>query len=1026
MTHKAIKIIVLLILIALPLQLRGEVKWWGVSADLSSGVSIEGLNYNWQQLLITGNLGKLLVGNSRWTGIGLSLAKVFADADGDWGVSYLPLHVHLLLTRREGRRLLPYADLFAELSWIESVGREAEYHTVLFKPLLNVGLGVTLYRSSPGVPLQLKLGCYVEPGNGIRNWFPYISAGVGIERLTWLLRLAPMLFASMRLQDEDGDGVLEAGERAELILNLKNRGDGDASRINLQVTISGSKHVSPQTKQVELKGLKSGEETTVKFPISTGESLDDGELSVRLSGRQGGGDRIRLEFTPLIISTRAAPVQPVVKPKLPPYLTLALSLQDEGKDGILDAEEGGYLDVEVKNGGKGKATVELTATLPEGIEGLQIETAKSVGEIPPGGSRSVRFRITTSAAIADSAFKVRVTARDRDWGIEATDETLVVTRALIPPELNIASYRVIDDGSGFSAGDGDGRPERNETVQINLRVRNEGAGGARDVRVRLKLSSDQVVPVYAEDRIGNVPPGGVSDAKLAFLIKSGFRGDRIPISVLISERHPQFSKEQQIQLTFAGSAPDDTSPPEIQVLQPAKSPILVHSGLIPLEAVITDESGITSFEVLVNGRKVSLTGRGVTVVPKATGSQIKLSQTITLKSGENTILVRSRDEHGNESAKLIRATYVKGAEAKPPAVAQEQPPRISPPEPESKPEPGYRLSAENVYAVVVGISEYKDETIPDLSYASVDARALYEVLTDRSKVGLKRENVRLLLDSEATLIGIREAVWDWLYTRAKRDSTIIIFFAGHGGLDRDRLGTQSDGLMKFILPHDARRDALYATAISTQDFMNMLNALASERVVMFFDSCYSGGMVQSPVRSVVAKGFRAGEVEANPFEALKGRGRIVITASKPNQPSLEHGSLKHGIFTYYLVEALSGAADSDGDGYVTVLELYRYVSRHVSDKAIELGGRQEPMLIGDVALDFAVSMNWELVQRRRQEAERERKIARVTSLYQEGRISPEQFERAVREIRSGKESRLLRDFLSGRISLETFRETYGM
>jgi hypothetical protein len=46
-------------------------------------------------------------------------------------------------------------------------------------------------------------------------------------------------------------------------------------------------------------------------------------------------------------------------------------------------------------------------------------------------------------------------------------------------------------------------------------------------------------------------------------------------------------------------------------------------------------------------------------------------------------------------------------------------------------------------------------------------------------------------------------------------------------------------------------------------------------------------------------------------------------------PVAEKDDLQHGVFTYYLLEGLRGAADSDRDGMITVDEAYRYVSEKV-------------------------------------------------------------------------------------------------
>ena len=72
------------------------------------------------------------------------------------------------------------------------------------------------------------------------------------------------------------------------------------------------------------------------------------------------------------------------------------------------------------------------------------------------------------------------------------------------------------------------------------------------------------------------------------------------------------------------------------------------------------------------------------------------------------------------------------------------------------------------------------------------------------------------------------------------------------------------------------------------------------------------------------------------LDSLAGEGRLVVTACSASQVSLETQARKHhGIFTYHLVEGLRGAADADGDGRVTIDELYDYVYPHVEQQISE-------------------------------------------------------------------------------------------
>ena len=64
--------------------------------------------------------------------------------------------------------------------------------------------------------------------------------------------------------------------------------------------------------------------------------------------------------------------------------------------------------------------------------------------------------------------------------------------------------------------------------------------------------------------------------------------------------------------------------------------------------------------------------------------------------------------------------------------------------------------------------------------------------------------------------------------------------------------------------------------------------------------------------------------------------------------SIELAELGHGIFTYYVVQGLKGAADLNRDGIVTLQELYEYVEQQVAQKSRAVGGNQHPIMKGEL------------------------------------------------------------------------------
>lgn len=169
-------------------------------------------------------------------------------------------------------------------------------------------------------------------------------------------------------------------------------------------------------------------------------------------------------------------------------------------------------------------------------------------------------------------------------------------------------------------------------------------------------------------------------------------------------------------------------------------------------------------------------------------------------------------------------------------------------------------------------------------------------------------------EKKPTLRNIKWALGTFLARSARRDDTVLIFFAGHGAPEVDPRGVERDGLAKYLVPSDADPDDLYSTALPMDELQAIFDRLEAERAVVFLDSCYgaaAGG------RTFASKKRRTTNVDDLFLERLtRARGRAIITVSRPAEVSIELPELGHGIFTYYLIQGLKRAADLNGDRIV--------------------------------------------------------------------------------------------------------------
>jgi tripartite motif-containing protein 71 len=218
-------------------------------------------------------------------------------------------------------------------------------------------------------------------------------------------------------------------------------------------------------------------------------------------------------------------------------------------------------------------------------------------------------------------------------------------------------------------------------------------------------------------------------------------------------------------------------------------------------------------------------------------------------------------------------------------------------------------------ALIVGNSVYRDQTLARLKAPDVDVGSLHDILKDADVGGF--DDVDLLVNSKSATV--RRAVSEF-FSRKSRDDLLLLYFSGHGVLDdRGRL---------HLAVKDTDHSLLRGTAISASFIADEMDNSRSQRQVIILDCCHSGAFARGTKGSA---GITVGTASA--FEGT-GFGRVVLTATDATQYAWEGeqiiGEAESSLFTHYLVRGLqSGEADIDGDGKITIDELYDYVYAQV-------------------------------------------------------------------------------------------------
>ncbi len=350
----------------------------------------------------------------------------------------------------------------------------------------------------------------------------------------------------------------------------------------------------------------------------------------------------------------------------------------------------------------------------------------------------------------------------------------------------------------------------------------------------------------------------------------------------------------------------DTTGPEITLkTNHGADYIVTTDSVFSVEISVYDSSGVTSLSL--NNTLISI---------DSIRTSLSKVQRVPLSEGMNTIRVTAADRKGNSSNRvlMIRRT---------------------------------RYSVGSRWAVVVGVSAYKDTTIPQLRYAHRDAQAFADFLKSPNGGAFNDDHILVMLNEQATRKSFIDALFSFL-AETKSEDLVMIFFSGHGSsISRDQ---------SYFLMSDTKLRDLENTAVAMKEIQNAVTKnIPAERVIVFSDACFSGNV------NIFFIGRRSIDTEKNLINRyLQELGRskpglLSITSSSEGEISREGWVYwEHGLFTYFLIAGLGGKvtdtegrvmkpipADANNDGIVTLGEIVDYLRTSVSNLT---GGKQNPQI----------------------------------------------------------------------------------
>lgn len=230
---------------------------------------------------------------------------------------------------------------------------------------------------------------------------------------------------------------------------------------------------------------------------------------------------------------------------------------------------------------------------------------------------------------------------------------------------------------------------------------------------------------------------------------------------------------------------------------------------------------------------------------------------------------------------------------------------------------------QNRWAFLVGINRYNDPVFAPLKYCVNDVVGLqkllqqagYSVVTlhdDAPEARLKPTKDNVL----AELTAVCQAV--------QPDDLLYVHFACHGQLVNNA---------PYLIMQQTRARIIPQSGLILATVEKTLRDSPARRLIMTLDACHVG----------VDIGRGQSDPNFNRYVYDQAEGFALIAASTAQQKAQEWDKVAYGVFSYYLMEGLRGAAATENKAFVTVSDIANYVLGQLRHWNVLHGGLlQEP------------------------------------------------------------------------------------
>lgn len=216
----------------------------------------------------------------------------------------------------------------------------------------------------------------------------------------------------------------------------------------------------------------------------------------------------------------------------------------------------------------------------------------------------------------------------------------------------------------------------------------------------------------------------------------------------------------------------------------------------------------------------------------------------------------------------------------------------------------------------------------------------------------------VLINEQATLGNIEQAVRRWLPAVTRPGDTVIFYWSGHGARCADDNGDEKDGYDEYLVPHDGRLgdiETIRRSMLLDDTFGRWVQELDGRRLAIILDTCHSGG--QTAEEKSLGKGLDVGPAVGGgaAFDFLDGemqrakdigqQDTVLLASSQAAQVSFERREGDLSTMTYFFVAAVVSA-----NRPLTITDIYGQIRPQVAEYVEKTfpGTTQTPVLVANL------------------------------------------------------------------------------